>query len=1186
MANDPKQKFRRRSLAALTLALSATLTLSALAACAPADDTTDDEEETTTSQTDTQKIRNGNFEFYSEMDVEDRKEKLDLISSPDSWSFTSGSPTSDSSSGLIDTTEWNYLSTSGRELTSVEDAVAHWNDDEVTAYDRLKFYNDFEEEIDDLDSDSEAAQLFDDYTYSIDYNDVEFLSGISEAPAPRTGAAEDETGVLMIHNHRTSDNVLGTGQYYTSSTSITLDAGTSAKVSVWVRTNDLKQYYAENESTDVLGNGGAYIRVNQTVGGTTLDPVYLENINTKGEWKEYTVYVRANSYASSTFTIVLGLGQGSSDNRLYYVNGFAFFDDVTCEVLPSADFDDVQAGTTVASCDLNSDADARRFEGKTYSAVKIDLDADLGTADAVGFAQDPVAITKDPDGGKSNVVYNGTYPDDYAQVTTIGDLADAAAGNRYLKNIYDNDFADGFLFDGSYDAASVVMLMSVSSAPYTATSDEYTLDVDHHMIVSFWVKTSKIGGTGASATLVDGENRTQIEAFDSTAADTVDIDDNTKDIYNGWVQCFFFISNETDSEKTFHLEFSYGPTDVASAEQSAYDDGYAAFANIEVLNVEAKYIDYASAGTYAQKVSLTGSVDNDSAFDQAGVNSDRDIRNTLAVPANFRGVPNASKSIVTGGVENADPTTYGLYTGLLNAKYAQAYNADTSAWASSLDTIASGIGSAATDEAWWSNIFGDYNADGTRASSRVANQPLVILNTSSNPVNSYGFLSDSFTVDADSYQRISLRVKLSAGAKATIYLIDTSDVKKGYNDPLTPTLPSVTFWYDDNGNIVHGDPSADGFNSRTDVLFYLEDNGLYTKAGANDGLYYANLKNYTADEVTGDLLAMDADGNTTIAFYAHDGKYYAYRNEVRRGEFEYSREVHDIYDSLTEEQKNDENYVRYNYTALNAENYESVITLEGTAENAGRWTTVTFYVHTGNTAKDYRLEVWAGSRDYTVNNDGSVTPGTDMIPAGGYVFFDDYTSTDASENYSTLLSEAEDTLKRDAGIGTDENLPDTLALYYTYTFYDAKDYLRYDETTDEEQLGNPYGSYTQSSYSEGLAWLHYSDDGEETLFLDYATTDVTVTADDLTSDDDTTTDEDDTTTGDTNVWLIVSSGVLAFALVFAIVAIIVRRVHKKAGKHTKIKPAKDKRVRPRKTEQEAPAEKPEPPKDENDPYNE
>ena len=119
-----------------------------------------------------------------------------------------------------------------------------------------------------------------------------------------------------------------------------------------------------------------------------------------------------------------------------------------------------------------------------------------------------------------------------------------------------------------------------------------------------------------------------------------------------------------------------------------------------------------------------------------------------------------------------------------------------------------------------------------------------------------------------------------------------------------------------------------------------------------------------------------------------------------------------------------------------------------------------------------------------------------------------------------------------------------------------------------------------------IAWLLSETDEGTALYLDYSTTDVTVEADDLTTDDDTTTDDETPATGDTNVWLIVSSGVLAFALVFAIVAIIVRRVHKKVGKHTKIKPAKDKRVRPRKTEQEAPAEKPEPPKDENDPYNE
>ncbi|HIZ63103.1 MAG TPA: hypothetical protein H9670_00840 [Firmicutes bacterium] len=1189
MAFDPK-KFRRRSLTALTLALSASLTLGVLAACTTPDNTTEDEEEETTSQTDTQKIRNGNFEFYSEMDVEDKKEKLDLISSPTSWSFTSGSPTSDTTSGIIDTTEWNYLSASGRALTSVEDAYAHWNDDEVTAYDRLKFLDEFEDEIDDLDSDSAEAKLFDEFTYSIDYEDVEYLSEISKAPTPRTDAAEGETGVLMIHNRRTSNKVLGTGQYYTSSTSISLDAGTSAKVSVWVRTDDLTHYSSENEETAVLGNAGAYIRINQTVGGTTLKSVYIENISTNGEWKEFTIYVRANSFTSTSFTVVLGLGQGSSDNPLYYVNGYAFFDDVSCEVLPSADFDDA---TATGICNLDDIAnDAKRFEGKTFSSVKIDLDADLGSADDLAITNGDAAITKDPNGGKSNVVYNGPYADDYAKTVTAAELLTATASNSYLKNIYDTDFAGSFPFANADENMTVVMLMSVSSAPYTATSDVYTLGAKQHMIVSFWVKTSKIGGTGASATLVDGENRTQIAAFDSTTVATVDIDDETKDIYNGWVQCFFFVSNETDSEKQFTIEFSYGPTDVASAEQTAYDDGYAAFTNFEILaDVNAKYIDYASTDSYAVKATLTGAVDNDSAFDQAGVDTNRDIRNTLAPTANFTAVPNASKSIVTSGVENTDPTTYGLYTGLLNAKYAANYSAvsDSAAWSGALTALADSNSytdsSLSEAELWWAKIFGDYNADDTRASSRVANQPLVVLNTSSEAVNSYGFLSGSLSVAASSYQRISMRVKLSEGATATFYLIDTSDVKKGYNDPLTPTLPTVTFWYDDNGNIVKGDPTASGFNSRTDVLFYRADNGLYYKADGDTSIYYANLKNYTADEATGDLLAVDAEGNTTIAFYCNEGKYYAYRTETSRGQYEYSQEVLDLYDSLTDEQKADPDYVRYNYVASDMNNYASVITVKGTAENAGKWVDVTFYVHTGNTAKNYRLEVWAGSRDFTVAEDGTVSQTGTKIPANSYFFFDNYTSTDVSGNYDALLSETVDDLKDAHNVATDENLPSDYALYYTYTFYDAKDFLRYDKSLDEEELGNPYGSYKQSAYSEGIAWLLSETDEGTTLFLDFAATDVTVEADDLTSDDDTTTDTDETPAGETNVWLIISSGVLAFALVFAIVAIIVRRVHKKIGKNAKVKPAKDTRIKPKKAAPEKPVQ-PEQPKDENDPYNE
>ena len=1213
MAIDRKL-FRRRSLAAITLALSASLAVSALAACATTTTNPDDEEEESTStRTDTQTLRNGNFEFYPEMD-EETSEKRDLINTPDSWSFTSGSPTSDTKSGVVDVTEWSHLSKSGSAFFAglksfeddedderadyfdsiVSDVVAHWEDDDVTAYDRLKFFDMFEEEIDDLASDSEAAELFADYDYTVDFNDVEYLSEVT--PAVREGRGEDvadETSMLMIHNHRTESNVEGTGQYYTSSTSISLDAGTAAKVSVWVRTDKLTHYYAPEEGKDpveVAGNAGAYVRVNRTAGGGTLDPFYMENINTKGEWQKYTFWVRANSFTASSFTVVLGLGQGSSDQREHYVNGYAFFDDITCEIVSEAEYESAVASIS-AKCDLDSKDQALRT---TDITAAIDLDADFGqAADLTGKIDDTmtVGITKDPDGGKSNVKYEDTYSDDYAQAVTFGTLK--SNNNSYLKNVI-NGWDDSFPFnEADADNMLAVMLMSVSGAPYTAKSGNFTLDPDKHMIVSFWVKTSEIGGTGASATVVDGSNRTQIAAFDTTTADPVDIDDDTKDIYNGWVRCFFFISNNTDSAKTFHLEFSYGPTDVATAEASAYDDGYAAFTGFEVYeDVAKKHIDRAESGTYAQKVTLTGAVDNDSAFDTEGVGSS--LSEGLAHPHSFRPLANGSSSIIAGSsIENTLPA--GLYTGLLSYKYAENYkNAaaeqNAAAWATALNTIA---GTASTVDAWWTNIFGD------RVFSNTANQPLVFLNTSNSSVNAYGYQTlEHFTVAADSYQRISMRVKLSEGATATIYLLDTSDVKKGYNDRLTPTLPAVTFWYDDNGNILKGDPDK-AASARDNVLFYREDNGLFTKAGANDGTYYANLQNYDKDDA-GNLVAVDADGNTTIAFYADNGKFYAYREEVRRGEYKYSQEVTDIFESLSDEEKG---CVRYDYTKIQTSMtpYESAIQVTGTKENAGRWIDVSFYIHTGNTAKNYLLEVWAGSRDYEVerNEKGEVTnvkPTGTQIPANGYVFFDNYTSTDVSETYADLLAEKEDELKRATSTATDANLPSEYALYYTFTFYDAKDYLRYDASLDEDGLGDPYGSYTQSSYSESLAALRFSSSKaygadlserflEESLFLDYATADVTVTADDLTEDDDNETDEE-TPAGDTNVWLIVSSSLLAFALVFAIVAIIVRRILKKTGRHAKIKPVKEKRVRKKK---DAPAETPvkeEAPEDENDPYNE
>ena len=379
--NNRKETWRKYVLSVLSLTVATTLSMGILTACT--EDTEDPEDEdTTVSATDTQLLRNGNFEFYSDKDVEELIDRHGVINSPTNWSFTAGSPTSDTSSGIINTADWAYYTRTGgypfktytkddEEVTtfeSIAEAVAHWEDENVSAYDRLNFLTIYEDEIDDLDSDSAEAELFQDYSYSVEFEDVQYLAEDlgQDGITLHEGVADDETSVLMIHNRRTSENVLGTAQRYTSSTTITLSAGTAAKLSVWVRTDNLEHYYSENESTEVTQRGGAYIGITNTVGGTTLDQMQIKNINTKGEWQEYSVYVRASTFAETTFTVVLGLGQGTSSDRYENVNGYAFFDDVACEVITAEAYEEAYSDEW-NTCTVNSLEDEKIFDMDTVT---------------------------------------------------------------------------------------------------------------------------------------------------------------------------------------------------------------------------------------------------------------------------------------------------------------------------------------------------------------------------------------------------------------------------------------------------------------------------------------------------------------------------------------------------------------------------------------------------------------------------------------------------------------------------------------------------------------------------------------------------------------------------------------------------------------------------------------------------
>ncbi len=1176
-------KGRKNAVTALSILLCASLSAGVVSACTSPKEDDNKDDEPAVSATDTQLLKNGNFEFYGEMDESELNDRRAFINSPNNWSFSSGSPSSNTSSGIVNLADWDYMSKSTYKLIPEEkesnptltsaiasEAKAHWN--EASVYDRLQFYDYY-----DIDSASEF-ELYSDYRYSIDFEDLEYLHevkniGLYEKEGrPETG----DSSVLMIHNKRTSDGVRGTAQYYTSGTTITLNAGTAAKVSLWVRTSELYHYAAGADSAEdvaVTRRAGAYIGVTNTVGGTTLDQMQIKNINTKDEWQQFTVYVRANTFASTTFRIVLGLGQGSSDNRYEAVDGYAFFDDVTCELLSDEAYTTATAALPADNlCGLNDKGDSKKFfatdnatgaqnENRTF-ALDLRSNEFENFDELFGAAGDvTIGLTEETSGSQTYTSEKidaslGNGADNLTGVMSLTEIA--GTNNEYLKKIYADDFENKF--PASFSKENVVLLLSANGAAYTAKLNEISVAPKERLLISFFVKTSQIrtGKTGASAILVDGENKTTISAFDSTTVSTVDIDSNSddeslKDIYKGWVQCFFFVENTTDEAKAFHLELTYGPTSISGTSKSDYSDGYAAFANFQTLPLTNTQYGYASTGTYAQKVSLTASVKDSSKFDDASANGTQ-LKDGLALPVNYTGVLAGSNFLTetekdeSGNITNANPNTaalaeqYGIYTGLLSAENAETYMSGTEAW----NTALNGAANATNANDWWKNLFGN-----KQSSANAAYQPLVILNTNTAAQPSYGYFAKSATVNANSATRISVRVKLSEGASAYVYLTDVSDVKNNRDAQLSPNLPTVTYWYDDDGNIVKGDPTAKDYNKKTDILYTFEKNGLYKKVGDESGVYYANLSAFGKADDEGNLVTPGG----TIAYYGKDGKFYAYYDKDTDS---YSQEVLPLPTDAG---------VRYTAPATPAD-YKTAIKVEGTAENADQWVTVSFYVQAGSQAKQYRLELWAGARDNKENG----------IPAGGYVFFDRL-STSSVSNYSDILGATVDGMKDKLGLGAENKIPN--ALYYTFTFFDSPEYLRYDESKDTDELGNPWGSYTQSEQTEQLVYLFCDDKDGSTLgtaypsaslFLSYAANEVTVTPDELGGSDTNDGDDNstDTTTGDqnpANFWLLLASILLVAALAFAMVVVLIRSAVKKAKQEAAIKQSKkNKKKSPKKSE--------------------
>ena len=1181
-------KHRKKNLLALFLSvLMVSSTAAAISACSKdstaSSSSTESESSTEESTTvnDDYIIKNAGFETF------DTKDGLNAIGTTvTGWTRSTNSASSGSAlsskaaSGILDTSAdaWKQLTGSYYEnpntvetLTEAE-AEAVW--DSLTVRDKLAYYEAWKDAND--GTISEKLEFYE--SFNIDLDDIPTVAN------PGTHLKDGEnTNVLMIHNaypDKDSSNVyktMGTAQKYSSSTTVTVPAGASAQFSVWVKTAELMSSSTSGASQEAVGKG-AYISVTHSVGGTSLDAYQVKNINTEkmdeatlvNGWKEYTFYLQGSSYTNTTFSIVLGLGQGGGTDRLEYVNGYAFFDDITCDIItnekytelmkdankwdatndaPLADakFDTEKKNKTVDASKSTQDIFAFDFYGKfTGSADILSATTAEATKDKTGYT----STTSNPAPWLGDGFDNSK---DVYKTLNVSELNDP--DNKYATAVYNQLKDDEFVKD-----EKVLMLLSAKGAAYEAKSaHEIAFNADtKYIAVSFFVKTSEMNGyTGAGVTLVDGNAKTSFDAIDTTTIDPVKIGDN-EDVYDGWVQYFFFAENDSDNDNAaFTLSFNFGPTAIDKATtKTSYHAGFAAFAKFETYAMSKQEFDSVSADSYAKVVKVTANkadeAAGDSGFDSVAAVPTNAIEKGIANLQNYKGVYSDSAYVNATGT-NVEVNT-NANAGLISREYfADYYNTATGAWLNGLKSVSG----AATADDTWNAVFGYGENMGS------ATQPLLIWNDGAKD-KAYGFIGKSTAVAADAYTAVSVRVKVGAidptnadNTFAYIYLIDTTD--DNYGTPLSIGR-GLTYWYDDDGNICTGDPAK----KTTEIAFRLQANGLYkaskTWSGysklsdADKEAYFANLDNYAKDESTGNLLV--ADGGAS-----HDYSDY-WNNEGMDGVAFYFDKANSVYyadraKTVPVKSLSTVTDLEARYTAVNGADNQMVYKVGNTN---GEWATVTFYIHAGNDAKNYRLEVWSGERNGAAN------------PANSYVIFDANNPGTADSNFSSLIEEYENKfsslIKDYEEDGVFSHFDSAKYLRYVkgvFSYFDSAKYLRYNAELDENKIGNLYEkSYVPSSYTEGIVYLAYADGLDYTAFADYSYSEITVaaTVEEEEEEEDKT---DDSTDDGTNVWLLASSIVLAVVLLLAIASIAIRKILKK---HRKTRAPKVKKEKTKKSKKD------------------
>ena len=744
-------KFKLKKLLITLLSFVMILCLAFATACGDTDDGNDDDKTTTETEetlVDNQTLKNGDFEFLTNEDT-----KFPYASSI-SWtrsmdSDNTSATSSTISSGIIDTADAAYNKLKETERPSYKDG-------ETVNYinPRTPYY------------------------YGL--TDNKFVADDKDY---KSYPNAEGTKVLMIAN-KTNEDGVGTAQKFKSSSNIVVPVEGYARVSIWVKTIDLKSASLPE------GEYGAYIRLTNKAGSKEMKQLCYENINTKGEWVKYELYIVGTDLSTTTLTLTVGLGDGNSTFTKNYVEGFAYFDNAQVETFTKPEYYAMQdrgQSYDVVDADKENIFDLGSYVYEKNPTEKTEYSEELANKATIKQELNYRYVIGNP------VTVEGDAPDYPDYIITNGyDLT--GAGQNVLKAGYLNDIDTTAISDklatveSDIGNANPYIAYMNFEKPSVASyfSDAITLPSKTYTYVTFYAKVEGLNlADKAKVEVYDVVANKYYTAFPSF--DTKAIDDGN---YGEWGFYKMMLYNPTDSETTYQVKFTFGNNSIKIIEdQWLLQKGYAIIADLKVAEVEleegkAIYSLISNGNNF--KTSLYGKytsyVDPD---DSTSTSND-----SYAIYTDVQGAYDIATQPVTAinGYSFMGGTKGDYVTGIINSKYVNPNN--TYGTNTENPYIINGL-----------DTFKTLVDDGNTYAQAVVLDNIKSANT--------GYRSTKITVTAGTQKKISVKVKATGSAVANVYLVDLlgNPLKL---DPIDVTLKST----------VKADTHST-VDNWTNIVFYL-----------------------------------------------------------------------------------------------------------------------------------------------------------------------------------------------------------------------------------------------------------------------------------------------------------------------------------------------------------------------------